>query len=206
MAKVAHIIGNGDMASMYKPSPGIKLTCNLPPFEVKDVFATCIVDFKMCRAINEGSVNLDAFQWVCGWRPQKYCTEVNTGFYMKHAHRIRTFYTVLPKYAQNYTNFNCGHFATHYAANQLAVDEVHMYGFDSLFDSNMRSYTDMVLNSDRGDVNNFRLMENWRPIWTQLFNEFKNTKFVLYHKHDNLKIKIIGDNVSVDTSRIKKSA
>jgi len=64
----------------------------------------------------------------------------------------------------------------------------------------------MVLNSDRGDVNNFRLMENWRPIWTQLFNEFKNTKFVLYHKHDNLKIKIIGDNVSVDTSRIKKSA
>lgn len=79
--------------------------------------------------------------------------------------RIRNFYLDLPDYAGNYTNFNCGHFATHYAANKLEADEVHMYGFDSLFDSNMRSYTDLVLNSDRGDVNSFRLIENWRPIW-----------------------------------------
>lgn len=203
MSKVVHIIGNGDMAQMYRPAKGIKLTCNLPPFEVEDVYATCIVDFKMCRAINEGSVNLDRYQWVCGFRPNKYCTDINPNFYLKHSQRIRTFYLELPKYAENYTNFNCGHFATHYAANFLKADEIHLYGFDSLFDANMRSYTDLVLNSDRGDINNFRLIENWRPIWQGIFNEFSNTKFVLYHKHDGLKLKV-GDNVSIDTTRQKK--
>lgn len=203
MTRIVHVIGNGDSAAFYKPSKGIKITCNLPPFEVEDVYATCVVDFKMCRALNEGSVNLDGFQWICGFRPHKYCTEMNSKFYMKHAHRIRNFYLDLPNYAGNYTNFNCGHFATHYAANKLEADEVHMYGFDSLFDSNMRSYTDLVLNSDRGDVNSFRLIENWRPIWQGIFNEFTNTKFVLYHKHNSIKF-AVGSNVHIDTSRAKK--
>ena len=196
MGRVVHVIGNGDQAQLYKPAKGIKLVCNLPPFEVENVYASCIVDFKMCRALNEGSVNLDAFNWVCGYRPHKYCTEINQKFYMKHMQRIRMFYRDLPKYAGNYTNFNCGHFATHYSANQLQGDEIHMYGFDSLFDLNMRSYTDLVLNSDRGDTNNFRLIENWRPIWEGIFNEFPDKKFVLHHHHDNFKLKV-PDNVEV---------
>jgi hypothetical protein len=56
MAKVVHVIGNGNNASLYKPAPGLKITCNLPPFEVQDVYATCIVDFKMMKAMHEGSV------------------------------------------------------------------------------------------------------------------------------------------------------
>lgn len=196
MGRVVHVIGNGDQAQLYKPAKGIKLVCNLPPFEVENVYASCIVDFKMCRALNEGSVNLDAFNWVCGFRPHKYCTEINQKFYMKNMQRIRMFYRELPKYAGNYTNFNCGHFATHYAANQLKGEEIHMYGFDSLLDLNMRSYTDLVLNSDRGDVNNFRLIENWRPIWEGIFQEFTNTKFVLHHHHNSLKLKV-PDNVEV---------
>ena len=203
MGRTVHVIGNGDMAQMYKPAKGLKLTCNLPPFEVEDVYATTIVDFKMCKALNEGSVDLNAFQWVCGFRPHKYCTDLNPKFYMQHSHRIRGFYLDLPKYAKNYTNFNCGHFATHYAANFLKADEIHMYGFDSLFDTNMRSYTDLVLNSDRGDTNNYRLIENWRPIWQGIFNEFKNTKFVLYHKHSHIKFNV-PENVEIDTSRAKK--
>jgi len=200
VSRVVHIIGNGDMAQMYKPAKGIKLTCNLPPFEVQDVYATAIVDFKMCRAINEGSVNLDSFQWICGFRPEKYCTEMNPGFYMKHAHRIRQFYTVLPKYAKNYTNLNCGHFITHYAANVLDADEIHMYGFDSLFDTNMNSFTDLILNSDRGNTNNYRLIQNWRPVWEGIFNQFKSTKFVFYHKHTDMKVSRF-DNIHIDTSR-----
>lgn len=203
MARVVHIIGNGDSAALYKPAKGIKLVCNLPPFEVEDVYATCIVDFKMCRALDEGSVNLDAFNWVCGFRPQKYCQDINPSFYMKHSQRIRTFYTDLPKYAGNYTNFNCGHMATHYAANKLQADEIHMYGFDSLFEMNMRSYTDLVLVSDRSDINNYRLIENWRPIWEGIFREFSNTKFVLHYKHTRLNLNPL-PNVSVDTSGSKK--
>ena len=71
MSKVAHIIGNGDNASLYKPSVGLKITCNLPPFAVENVYTTCMVDFKMMKAIEEGSVIVPG-EWVLGARPKKY--------------------------------------------------------------------------------------------------------------------------------------
>lgn len=203
MPKVAHIIGNGDMASLYKPAKGLKLTCNVPPFEVPNAYATAIIDFKMCAAIAEGSVDPPG-QWICGFRPKIFC-EKNPAFHLKFAPRIKQFYTVLPPYTKlrpeenignMYTNFNCGHFITHYTANQIKPEEIHLYGFDSIFDFNVRSFTDMVLNSDRGNTNNNRLITNWRPIWNGIFNEFSNIKFILYHKHKDSKIPL-PENVEV---------
>ena len=194
MSKVAHIIGNGDMASMYKPSKGLKVTCNIPPFMINNVYATAIVDFKMCKAIHEESVTVPG-EWVCGFRPKKW-SEMNPGWYMKYSPQIKEFYTVLPKYCKNYTDFNCGHFATHWVANKLKATEIHMYGFDSIFDFTARSFTDLVLNSDRGNTNNLRLMNNWRPIWPSMFREFSDTQFVLYHKHADAKVKL-PENVEV---------
>ena len=124
---------------------------------------------------------------------------------MRFGHKIKEFYTDLPPYAKlepnetlgnMYTNFNCGHMAAHYAANKIKADEIHMYGFDSLFDMNLRSYTDFVLQSDRGATNNVRLADKWRPIWLGIFNEFKDTKFVLHHNHDELKISKL-ENIEV---------
>ena len=199
MGKVVHVLGNGDKAHYYQREPrkGLKLLCNMPPFEVdpKEVFATCMVDFKMMMALTEGAVNLDAYNWVLGNRPRIWMYE-RSQFYMKYAHLIRGFYLHVPQYAGNATNFNCGHMAVHYAANHHKADEIHMYGFDTIFDFNMRSVTDLVLNSDRSDDNNYRLLNNWRPIWRDIFREFSNTKFVLHHNHDKLKIPKF-DNVEV---------
>lgn len=202
MSRVVHLIGNGDMAAMYKPAKGIKITCNMPPFEVADVYGTVMVDFKMMKALAEGSIRLDAHDWILGWRPQKWM-EVRPDFYMKYAKNIKEFYTVLPGYVANYTDFNCGHMAAHYSANRLKADEIHMYGFDSLFDLNMRSYTDLVLNSDRTETNNFRLTERWRPVWQGIFKEFSNTKFVLYHRHNDIKFPV-PENVEIVTNRSTK--
>lgn len=185
MSRAIHIIGNGDNAVRYKPSKGIKLTCNLPPFAIDNVYATCIVDFKMMSAINQGIVTVPG-EWIVGFRPKKWC-EMNPAFYMKYAPQIKTFYLDKPEYVSTYTDFNCGHMATHFAANKLKGDEIHLYGFDSMFDFNLRSYTDTFMTSDRSDTNNARLTNNWRSIWPQLFNEFPNTQFVLHHKHDKLK-------------------
>ena len=205
MTKTAHIIGNGDKVAMYKPAKGLKIACNIPPFPVNNIYTTCIVDFKMCRAIDEGSVIVNG-DWTCGFRPKVYC-ENNPSFLIKFAQQIKEFYIELPKYAkvnssetigQAYTNFNCGHFASRYAAKKLGCDEIHMYGFDSLFDWNMRSYSDLVLNSDRGNTNNHRLIHNWRPVWLGIFNEFKDTQFVLYHSHNDIKIKV-PKNVEIRT-------
>ena len=75
-----------------------------------------------------------------------------------------------------------------------------MYGFDSIFDMNLRSYTDFVLISDREPTNNVRLADRWRPVWNGIFNEFKDIRFVLHHNHDQSKIQL-PDNVEVYTSQ-----
>ena len=74
-----------------------------------------------------------------------------------------------------------------------------MYGFDSIFDFNLRSCSDFYLDSLRDNNNNFRLSDNWRPIWTGIFKEFElSTKFILHHNHNNIKIPI-SNNVEIDT-------
>lgn len=206
--KVFHIIGNGDKAIYYlrEKRVGTKLLCNMPPFEVdsREVFATCMVDFKMMMALTEGSVNLDRYMWVLGTRPRMWMYERHA-FYMKYAPNIKEFYTHVPEYAGNATNFNCGHMAVHYAAARHKADEIHMYGFDTIFDFNMRSVTDLVLSSDRSQSNNYRLLNNWRPIWRDIFKEFPKTKFVLHHNHDKLKIpKFDNVEVSVYSDKLTK--
>ena len=113
MSRVVHIIGNGDNAHLYKPAKGLKVACNLPPFEIPNVFVSCMVDFKMMKAITEGSVS-NPYPWVLGVRPKKWM-EMRQTFYMKYSPQVKEFYEVLPKYVKNYTDFNCGHFAAHYA-------------------------------------------------------------------------------------------
>ena len=196
MSRVGHVIGNGDNAVMYKPSKGFKVTCNIPPFEVNNVYTTCLVDFKMMKAMTEGSVYIPG-EWTLGYRP-KVWMQNNPAFHMKVAQQIKGFYLELPKYVSNYTDFNCGHMATHYTANHLQCEEIHMYGFDSIFDFNLRSCTDMYLNSDRSLSNNNRLANNWRPVWGNLFNEFPNTEFIIHHEHSDIKIKL-PKNVTVNT-------
>jgi hypothetical protein len=197
MAKTAHVIGNGDSASRYKPAAGLKITCNLPPFAVENVYTTCMVDFKMMNAIKEGSVIVPG-DWVLGARPKKFM-ELNPQFNLRYAAQVKDYYTELPDYAGNYTNFNCGHMAVHYAAKKLKCDEIHMYGFDSIFDFNLRSSSDLYLISDREANNSLRLSNNWRPIWQEMFKEFPNTKFILHHKHTNIKIPV-GKNVEIVTN------
>lgn len=198
MSKTIHVIGNGDNAVHYKPSKGLKITCNLPPFDIEGVYATCIVDFKMCKAMAEGSVWPGHAPWVMGFRPHKFVTEINPNYQLKWAQNIKEFYLKKPNYAPTYTDFNCGHMAVYYSAEKLKGDTIHMYGFDSIFDFSLRSCTDFYLNSDRGDTNNMRLINNWRPIWNGIFNEFSDTQFVIHHKHEKIKLPL-PKNVEIKT-------
>ena len=83
------------------------------------------------------------------------------------------------------------------------ADEVHLWGFDSIMDHNMRSYTDVVLPSDRNNTNNYKLLDVWRPIWGNMFKEFKDRQFVLHHNHNNSKVKL-PNNVRVEVHGKKK--
>jgi len=189
MAKVAHIIGNGDSSVYYRPAKGLKIVCNMPPFAVNNVYVSCMVDFKMMKALTEGDF-VNPYTWVLGYRPKMWMNK-NPSFYMQNSAKIKEFYTELPPYAgkggQGYTNFNCGHFATHWTANKLQAEEIHMYGFNSIMDFDIRSKTDFLLPSDRGSQNTQRLSHTWRTIFKGIFEEFKDTQFVIHHKHSNIK-------------------
>lgn len=199
--KIVHVIGNGDNAHRFdgETAKGTRLICNLPPFAIDKVHAAVLVDFKMMMALTEGSLDLSMYRWILGTRPKMWM-EQRPDFHMRYAHLVRDFYTTVPKYAGNATNFNCGHMAVHYAANKLRAEEIHMYGFDSLFDYNMNSITDFYLNSDRSNVNNYRLLNNWRPVWNGIFDEFPQTTFILHHKHDKIKLPSKPRNVEIVTN------
>jgi hypothetical protein len=188
MTRVAHIIGNGGSTSLYKPSPGYILTCNLPGMAVENVYASCIVDFKMMVAMAEGSVHVPG-EWILGARPHRFCN-MNPTFYMRSAPQIKEFFVDLPTYAGNYTNFNCGHMAVYYSVKRLGCKEVNMYGFDSMFELDLRSASDFYLVSDRDPANNLRLTDLWRPIWQQMFAEFPDVQFNIHYKHDKIKFAI----------------
>jgi hypothetical protein len=75
----------------------------------------------------------------------------------------------------------------HWICNELKATEVHMYGFDSLFGFDITSTSDMILPSDRENMNTQRLTAKWRPIFKGIFDEFKEqTKFILYHPKGEL--------------------
>ncbi len=193
--KEAHLIGNGSTASLFDHnSDGRRLTCNLPPFPVHNAIGTCMVDFKMMYAINEGSVVVPG-DWILGYRPKHYMS-TNPGFYMKYAQQVKEFYLTLPKYVPNYTDLSCGHMACHYLATKHKPDMIHMYGFDSIFDFDLRSCTDFYLQSNRDAQNTVRLTNNWRNIWPSMFAEFGNVQFKLHGKHESVKIDL-PPNVSV---------
>ena len=203
-----NILGNGDHAYMFKRgTKGKLLICNMPPFEIprNEVYATCMVDFKMMKALSEGQIRLDMYDWVLGIRPRKWM-ELQPSFYLKYSQNIKAFHETIPRYAQlpgqseaqAATNYSCGHMALDYACRKLHAKEVHMYGFDSMFDLSLRSSTDLLLESDRSVNNTHRLANNWRPIFTKIFEEFKGTDFYLHHSHKNIKIQI-PNNVTLTT-------
>ena len=81
MTKVAHVIGNGKSAGLYLPTKGLKITCNLPPFAIDNAYTTCMVDFKMMRAIDQGVVTVPG-DWTLGARPKKWM-EMKPAFYSR---------------------------------------------------------------------------------------------------------------------------
>jgi len=203
MGDVAHLIGNGKSSGFYVPDKGLKVTCNLPPFEIANLYTTVMVDFKMMNAIHKGDITVPG-DWVLGARPHKWM-EMKNDFYIKYSTQIKEFYLVLPKYAANYTDFNCGHMATHWLANKMKRKQIHMYGFDSIFEFDTTSMSDTFMNSVRDNMNTERLTTRWRPIWNGIFREFKDTEFILYHDIGKPSFKLPA-NVTVKTSNKGKRA
>ena len=124
MARTVHIIGNGDQAVRYKPQKGTKITCNLPPFSVEGVYATCLVDFKIMHAMHMGEIAIPG-DWILGFRPHKYL-EMNPDLRIRWGSQIRDYFTEKPPYAPTLTDWNCGHMATAFSALLCSSDLIRL--------------------------------------------------------------------------------
>ena len=209
--KRVNVMGNGDGACLFENgTDGELLVCNMPPVELSksEVYASFMVDYKMMVALDEGKVELGQYDWVLGTRPRRWM-EKNPTFYLKYSQNIRGFHTYVPPYAQlpghklsdAATNYSCGHMAVDYACRIMKAKEVHMYGFDAMFDMNLDSHTDTFLDSNRSALNIHRMASNWRPIWSHFFREFSTVKFVIHHAHSDIKL-IVPENVSIEVGEI----
>jgi len=209
--KRVNVMGNGDGACLFENgTDGELLVCNMPPLELSksEVYASFMVDYKMMVALDEGKVELGQYDWVLGTRPRRWM-EKNPTFYLKYSQNIRGFHTYVPPYAQlpghklsdAATNYSCGHMAVDYACRIMKAKEVHMYGFDAMFDMNLDSHTDTFLDSNRSALNIHRMASNWRPIWSHFFREFSTVKFVIHHAHSDIKL-IVPENVSIEVGEI----
>lgn len=205
-----NVLGNGDSWKLFeRGTEGDLLVCNMPPinFESDEVYASCMVDFKMMIALQKGEVKLDQYDWVLGTRPRRWM-EKSTTFYLKYSQNIKGFHTHVPPYAQlpghklseAATNYSCGHMAVDYACRAMKAKEVHLYGFDAMFDMNLASHTDNFLVSDRSPLNVHRMASNWRPIWSKFFREFSKVNFVIHHVHSDIKFKL-PENVSIEVGK-----
>jgi len=201
-----NVLGNGDHWKLFeRGTEGKLIVCNAPPMDLdsSEVYTTCMVDFKMMKALQEGKSNLSKYDWVLGTRPRKWM-EMQPSFYLKYSQNIKGFHTHIPAYAQlpghtiaqAATNYSCGHMAVDYACRSMRATEVHIYGFDAMFDMNLKSYSDEFLESDRSALNTHRMASNWRPIWHKFFREFDKVQFFIYHSHDKLKF-VKPENVTV---------
>ena len=195
-----NVLGNGDHAGLYeKGTDGELVVCNMPPISLtkEEVYASCMVDFKMMEALEKGEVKLDEYDWVLGTRPRRWM-EVKPSFYLKYSQNIKGFHTYVPPYAQlpghklseAATNYSCGHMAVDYACRTMKATEVHLYGFDAMFDMNLSSFTDNFLKSDRSALNVHRMASNWRPIWSGFFREFSNTQFIKFSLPENATVEV----------------
>ena len=204
-----NVLGNGDNSSLFeKGTEGELLVCNMPPMSLskKEVFGSCIVDFKMMVALESGAVRLDEYDWILGTRPRRWM-EKNPTFYLKYSQNIKGFHTYIPPYAQlpghkledAASNYSCGHMAVDYACRIMKATEVHMYGFDALFDMNLSSFTDTFMESNRSALNVHRMASNWRPIWSGFFREFNDVQFVIHHEHSDIKLSL-SKNARVEVS------
>ena len=145
MKRVVQLVGNGDNASLFfkEPRPGMKLTCNLPPFNVAGVYATVIVDFKFMKAIQDGSLQCPG-DWILGMRP-KIHMDRNPTFYVKHSHQVKEFYTELSYITREFVEYT-----TYVRALEMTTEEIIQNKELFLFDTD--KYNDWIALLSKADM------------------------------------------------------
>jgi len=153
------IIGNGSSNNLYRRTGDFVVACNVPQHNYT-YDCLSIID-------NQPIV----WMWKNDWTPSVpvYCLNKNKK--QADAKNVKGDWRDVYK---DQSRWNSGlHAAEHFAHT---YDEIHLWGMDSFYSNDYTSQMDeLIIRRSRPNLNKW-----WRPAWDQIFDQHKDTSFVIH--------------------------
>jgi len=170
-----HIIGNGPSNQLFDIKNEYRVACNIPQHNI---------GYNCLSIIDKIVVN-----WMKDnqWNPRVpvLCTQEVKDHAVSRNREGHWFDVYEKKF-----RYSAGHHAVEYHAPM--TDEVHMWGFDSIWTDDYSSQVDDII--PRGTRPNLNL--HWIPHWKTIFNQYPQTKFLIHSTSKTKKVEL-GNNVEI---------
>ena len=168
-----HVIGNGDSNHLFDVQAEYRVGCNIPQHGIP---VNCI-----------SMVDVNPIMWGKDnkWHPHVpvLCTPDVKNYAVK-MNREGHWFDVYKKIHR----YSAGHQAVNHHAGM--TDEVHMWGFDSIWTNEYYSQMDVIVPRPKRP----NLNQQWIPHWQEMFAKYKDTEFII-HAPQHAQLPELGDNV-----------
>lgn len=153
------VIGNGPSKQLYNGEGDTVLGCNIPEHKVH---ATVICDEEVVYVLKKDLTLIQV--------PVIISTKV---FEKMKELRIVDSFNILNVFKSKDWH-NTAHYAVDYLL-ELGMDEIHLFGCDSISEDNIKSTTDKHVEKT---MDSARFLRHWRKVWDKKFEE--DIKFVIH--------------------------
>lgn len=175
--KKMHLIGNGPSIKYFDNTEGIRIGCNFSDAKYNCEW-TMIADIKPIKKLYEGT-NLPCPAVI---------TERAANFGKNKAVKLppqrMTVHRVVPFIhwpdVHHKWGMNSAQHAVVYALEEFDVDEINLWGCDSLWSSDITSTTDQIVHKDLEFMNKTNVYFAWRDYWNKIISDNNNITFKIH--------------------------
>lgn len=172
-----HVLGNGPSIQHFDHSDGVRIGCNFTQPDLNPVW-TMIADIKPVKKFYEG------YQLCCPAVLTERAQAFVAGKTIKLSTDRLTIHKVVPflrnKEIHERWGMNSAQHAVWYGIEEFSPTEVHLWGCDSLWSTNIESSTDKVVHKDLEFMNSQKIYFTWRDYWSYIFSENIDVTFVVH--------------------------
>lgn len=172
-----HLIGNGPSINLFKNESGIRVGCNFTNADLKPDW-TMIADIKPVKKLYEG-INLPCpaiiTQRAYNFTAEKAVKLPAERMTIKRIVEFVRWDDVDPKWGMNSAQHGVW-----YGIEEHAPQEVHIWGCDSLWSTNIESSTDNIVSKNLELMNKTKIYLVWREYWNSIFYKYPNIEFVVH--------------------------
>jgi hypothetical protein len=163
---IAHLLGNGASYTLYTPQQGTIIGFNVPKHNWH-VDYIVILDTMANRAMSKQDIKPRATVWC-------HTDVLEQAQHNKHYPEM--FDPVFGDKDARPRRYNGGHAVVDYIINNRKPTEIHLWGFDSMFSTDLTSAMDETLpRPNRPPLNN-----EWRPHWHTIMAKDSSIQYVLH--------------------------